>query len=408
MIHKAKTQGWTPDACAPILEGNNGNGLRRQIAAKACGVRVMKITRLSVYHVDLPLEHPYWLSGGRLKVDVLDATLLKMETDSGITGWGEGTPWGHTYVPAHGPGIRAGIETMAPFILGQNPRRILDVERAMDMALPGHLYAKSPIDMACWDIAGQAADVPIADLMGGGSRTPRAIASSVGAKTVEDTRTVIDRYRQRGYVAHSVKIGGDVARDIARIRDVESIRREGEIVLYDVNRGWTRQQALRVMSATQDLGVMFEQPCETLDDIAAISGRHAAPVSVDESLVTLQDATRIARDGLAEVFGIKLNRVGGLTKAARMRDIALAHGIDMFVMATGGSVLADTEALHLAATVPDANCHAVWACQDMITAEIAGGRGPRNTDGHLCLPEAPGLGVHPDEAALGKPVAIYK
>ena len=261
--------------------------------------------------------------------------------------------------------------------------------------------------MACWDIAGQAAGVPIADLMGGGSRTPRPIASSVGAKTVDETRAVLDRYRQRGYVAHSVKIGGDVERDIARVRDVESIRLPGEIVLYDVNRGWTRQQALRVMHATQDLQVMFEQPCESLDDIAAISGKHAAPVSVDEALVTLQDAARIARDGCAEVFGIKLNRVGGLTKAARMRDIALAHGIDMFVMATGGSVLADTEALHLAATIPDANCHAVWACQDMLTVDIAGGRGPRNIDGHLHLPETPGLGVHPDEEMLGEVVAHY-
>ncbi|MDA3859401.1 MAG: mandelate racemase/muconate lactonizing enzyme family protein [Roseovarius sp.] len=367
----------------------------------------MKITRITVYHVDLPLEHPYWLSAGRLKFDVLDATFIKVETDAGITGWGEGTPWGHTYVPAHGPGLRAGIKTMAPFILGLDPRRVLDVERAMDLALPGHLYAKSPVDMACWDIAGQAAGVPIADLMGGGSRAPRAIASSVGAKTVDDTRAVIERYRQRGYVAHSVKIGGDVARDIARVRDVESIRLPGEIVLYDVNRGWTRQQALRVMSACSDLNVMFEQPCETLDDIAAIAGKHAAPVSVDESLVTLQDATRIARDGLAEVFGIKLNRAGGLTKAARMRDVALAHGIDMFVMATGGSVLADTEALHLAATIPDENCHAVWACQDMLSVDIAGGRGPRNTGGHLHLPETPGLGVHPDEDALGTPVATY-
>ncbi|SLN52076.1 mandelate racemase/muconate lactonizing enzyme family protein [Ruegeria meonggei] len=367
----------------------------------------MKITRLSVYHVDLPLEHPYWLSGGRLKFDVLDATLVKVETDSGLTGWGEGTPWGHTYVPAHGPGIRAGIQTMAPFVLALDPRRVLEVERAMDTALPGHLYAKSPIDMACWDIAGQAAGVPIADLMGGGSRTPRPIASSVGAKTVEETRAVIERYRNRGYVAHSVKIGGDVERDIARVRDVESIRRPGEIVLYDVNRGWTRQQALRVMTACADLGVMFEQPCESLDDIAAIAPRHAASVSVDESLVTVQDAARIARDGLAEVFGIKLNRVGGLTKAARMRDIALAHGIDMFVMATGGSVLADTEALHLAATIPDPNCHAVWACQDMITIDIASGRGPRNRDGHLHLPETPGLGVHPDEDALGDPVGVY-
>ena len=368
----------------------------------------MKITSITVFHRDLPLEHPYWLSGGRLKFEVLDATFVKIETDAGITGWGEGTPWGHTYVPAHGPGIRAGIETMAPFVIGLDPRRVLDVERAMDLALPGHLYAKSPIDMACWDIAGQAAGLPIADLMGGGSRTPRPIASSVGAKTVDETRAVIDRYRQRGYIAHSVKIGGDVERDIARIQDMEDIRKPGEIVLYDVNRGWTRQQALRVMSATEDLNVMFEQPGESLDDIAAISQKHAGPVSVDESLVTLQDATRIARDGIAEIFGIKLNRVGGLTKAARMRDVALAHGIDMFVMATGGSVLADTEALHLAATIPDQHCYAVWACQDMITLDVAPGRGPRNKDGHLNLPETPGLGVHPDENLLGDPVATYR
>ena len=367
----------------------------------------MKITRISVYQIDLPLEHPYWLSAGRLKFETLDATLVKIETDAGLTGWGEGTPWGHTYIPAHGPGIRAGIETMAPFVPGLNPRRVLDVERAMDLALPGHLYAKSPIDMACWDIVGQAAGLPISDLMGGGSRTPRPIASSVGARTAEETRAVINRYRQRGYIAHSVKIGGDVTRDISRIRDVEDLRVPEDIILYDVNRGWTRQQALRVMSAVEDLNVMLEQPCETLDDIAAIFGKHASPVSVDESLVTLQDATRIARDGIAEIFGIKLNRVGGLTKAARMRDVALAHGIDMFVMATGGTVLADTEALHLAATIPDANCYAVWACQDMITVDIAAGRGPRNIDGHLHLPEAPGLGVHPDADILGDPVAVY-
>ena len=368
----------------------------------------MKITRITVYQVDLPLEHPYWLSGGRLKFETLDATLVRIDTDAGLTGWGEGTPWGHTYVPAHGPGIHAGIETMAPFVLGLDPRRVLEVERAMDLALPGHLYAKSPIDMACWDIAGQAAGMPIADLMGGGSRTPAPIASSVGAKTVEETREVMERYRARCYWVHSVKVGGDVARDIARIRDVEATKPAGERILYDVNRGWTRQQALRVMTAVSDLDVMFEQPCETLDDIAAIRALHPAAVSVDETLVTLQDAARIARDGLAEVFGIKLNRVGGLTKAARMRDIALAHGIDCYVMATGGSVLADAEALHLAATIPDDNRLGVWACQDMLTVDIAGGRGPRNIDGHLHLPEAPGLGVHPDVDALGGAEAVYQ
>ena len=367
----------------------------------------MKITSITVYQTNLPLEHPYWLSGGRLKFEVLDATLVKLETDEGLIGWGEGTPWGHTYVPAHGPGIRAGIETMAPFLLGLNPQKVLEIERAMDLALPGHLYVKSPIDMACWDIAGQAAGLPIADLMGGGSRTPAPIASSVGAKTVEETREVLARYRDRGYWVHSVKVGGNVDQNIERIQDVETHRPINERILYDANRGFTRQQALRVMRATEQWKVMFEQPCETLDDIAAIRPLHSAPVSVDECLVTLQDAARVARDGIAEVFGIKLNRVGGLTKASRMRDIALAHGIDIFVMATGGSVLADTEALHLAATIPDDNMLGVWACQDMITAEIADGAGPRATKGHLHLPEQPGLGVHPQESTLTK-VARYE
>ena len=367
----------------------------------------MKIASITVYQASLPLEHPYWLSGGRLKFEVLDATLVKLETDEGLIGWGEGTPWGHTYVPAHGPGIRAGIETMAPFLLGLNPQKVLEVERAMDLSLPGHLYAKSPIDMACWDIAGQAAGLPIADLMGGGSRTPAPIASSVGAKTVDETREVLARYRDRGYWVHSVKVGGDVDQNIERIQDVETHRPVKERILYDANRGFTRQQALRVMQATEQWKVMFEQPCETLDDIAAIRPLHSAPVSVDECLVTLQDATRVARDGIAEVFGIKLNRVGGLTKASRIRDIALAHGIDIFVMATGGSVLADTEALHLAATIPDDNMLGVWACQDMITAEIADGAGPRATKGHLHLPEQPGLGVHPQESTLTK-VARYE
>ena len=67
-----------------------------------------------------------------------------------------------------------------------------------------------------------------------------------------------------------------------------------------------------------------------------------------------------------------------------------------------------SEALHLAATIPDENCHAVWACQDMITVDVADGLGPRNVDGHLSLPGGVGLGVHPNENALGDPLGVYK
>lgn len=368
----------------------------------------MKITRITVFQRNLPLKDPYWLSGGRLKFEVLDATFVRLDTDVGLVGWGEGTPWGHTYVPAHGPGIRAGIETMAAAILGQDPRKLELVERSMDLCLPGHLYAKQPIDMACWDIAGKACGLPIADLLGGKRDTGTPAASSVSSGKLKSMVDIIEQYRTLGYVVHSAKVGGsDTDRDIERIRHLESIRQPGEIILYDVNRAWTRREAIIVMNAVSDLGVTFEQPGETLDDIAAIRKLTTSPISVDESLVTLQDGARIARDGLAEVFGIKLNRVGGLTKARRLRDVAIAHGIQLFVMATGGSVLADTEAAHLAQSVPVELIRACWSCQDMLTLDVAPARGPRCVKGFITIDDTPGLGVEPDQSLLGKSVAIY-
>lgn len=368
----------------------------------------MKISRISVFQVDLPLSQPYFLSGGRLRYDVLDATFVQIETDAGITGWGEGTPWGHTYVPAHGRGIRAGIETMAPFIMGLDPREILTVGRAMDIALPGHFYAKSPIDLACWDIAGQEAGRSIASMLGGRRETGTRIMSSVSSGTPDYMLNIIKDYRKIGYSGHSVKVGGDAEKDIERITFLEKNRLPGERILYDVNRAWTRREASIVMNATAHLGVSFEQPCETLDDIEAVRRLTTSPISVDESLVTTQDAARIARDGIAEIFGIKLNRVGGLTKAVRMRDIALAHDIQIYVMATGGSILADTEAAILAATIPDHMCLGTWACQDMLTVDIAPkDQGSRNQNGHLFVSGTPGHGITPNEDKLGDPVAIY-
>jgi len=279
----------------------------------------------------------------------------------------------------------------------------------MDLALPGHGYAKQPIDMACWDILGQSCDMSIADLLGGKRGSGTAVASSVSTGTPEKMLELIEQYRKAGYRAHSVKVGGnDTDHDIERIRFIEANRKAHEIILYDVNRAWTRREASIVMNAVAELGVTFEQPAETLDDLAAIRMVTRSPISVDESLVTLQHACRIAREGIADVFGIKINRVGGLTKARRIRDVALAHGIQMFVMATGGSVLADTEAAHLAQSIPEEFIRACWSCQDMLAVDIAPGSGPRCVDGTICIENKPGLGVIPDENLLGRPVAVYE
>ena len=367
----------------------------------------MKITRITVYRRKLPLAEPYWLSGGRLRFDKLDASFVRIKTDTGLIGWGEGTPWGETYLPAHGLGIRAGIETHAPALIGMDPRNAGQIERAMDLALPGHLYAKAPLDIACWDIAGQASGVPVATLLGGAYSTPVPVASSISTGTPEEMQALIDRYRARGYRVHSAKVGADVAQDIARIRHLEAHRQADDRIFYDVNRAWTRAEAVTVMNAVADLPVTFEQPSETLDDCLAIRRLTRAPIAIDERLETLGDMTRIVTDRIAEQINIKINRVGGLTKAARIRDLAMAHGIRIAVMPTGGTVLADTDATHLAQTIPEPFLFAGWSCQDMITVDPAPGRGTRTRDGTMTIPMEPGLGVAPDEDWLGAPVGIY-
>lgn len=94
----------------------------------------MKSAKISVCQKVPPLEHRNWLSTGR----------PKLERDDGIAGRGEGMPRGHSHAPAHGPGIRAGIGTVAPVVLGPDPRKVPTVERATDLARPGHLCAAAP------------------------------------------------------------------------------------------------------------------------------------------------------------------------------------------------------------------------------------------------------------------------
>jgi len=104
----------------------------------------VKITRVEVYRAELPFSGGiYSLSRGRTYTG-FDATFARVLTDDGSEGWGESTPFGATYVAAHGPGTRAGLTEVAPAVIGLDPRCSDKINDAMDEALAGHLHAKSP------------------------------------------------------------------------------------------------------------------------------------------------------------------------------------------------------------------------------------------------------------------------
>ncbi|MCP4766118.1 MAG: hypothetical protein GY875_07585 [Gammaproteobacteria bacterium] len=146
----------------------------------------------------------------------------------------------------------------------------------------------------------------------------------------------VQRFRDLGYRVHSCKVGADVAMDIERIDLLGANECAGEIMFYDANRAWLPREAITVLNSIMGVSSWFEQPCETLDEIAQVRRQTRYPICVDEGLHSIEDLIRIQRDGIAELVNIKINRVGGLTRARRMRNFCLATGITMLVMDTDG------------------------------------------------------------------------
>ena len=368
----------------------------------------MRISRISVWQMELPLHTPYFLSGGRLRFDSLDSTIIRIDTDEGLSGWGEACPWGHTYLPAHGPGVRAGLGVLAPSVIGLDPRGLDHLNAVMDAALPGHPYVKSAIDIACWDIFGRAAGMPLWQCLGGHEATPVAVNSSIPTGTPDEMIELIRTASAAGYRTHSAKIGGtDIAADIARIDAITAALPDGESVTFDINRAWQPATAVQVLNSVTSRD-WVEQPCETLDQCAHVAERVPQPIMLDESMHGFQDHLEAWRRGACQGVKVKPNRLGGLTRARQVRDFGVSVGWQMHIEDFGGTALADTAAIHLAASTPDANRLASWLCHYHLALDPVPGQGARNSGGVAVPPSAPGLGVAPDETAIGAPVATYE
>lgn len=367
------------------------------------GRSILQIIGITMWQLDLPLKR----LGGRLKFEKLDSTFVRVDTDAGVSGWGEGCPRDNTYSPAHGPGVRAGIGTLAPLLLGQDPRSLEAINRTMDVALPGHLYVKSAIDTACWDILGKATGMPLWRLLGGTEADPVAVNSSISTGTSDKMIALIRDAYSEGYRTHSAKVGGsDPVADIARIQAIEAALKADETVTYDVNRAWLPAVAIQVLNNVSVRG-WIEQPCETLQQCAQVARRIIQPIMLDECLHTFEDHLLAWRLNACEGVKVKPNRVGGLTKARQIRDFGVSVGWQMHVENLGGSALADTAAIHLASSTPVANRLASWLCHHQLAVDPVPGQGARNIDGFAAPPTAPGLGVEPDVAALGIPASVF-
>ena len=366
-----------------------------------------RIERIDVFGYDLTYVHgDYVMSSGRV-VNRLASTVVRVTTRDATTGFGEVCPLGTTYLPAHAAGARAAIGEVAPAVLGADATNLADIHRRMDSALMGHDYAKSAIDVACWDAFGRLVGKPVATLLGGVLQAELPLYVAIPLGPPAEMAAFARRERAAGIRRFQLKLGAEPAEDAERVAAVVAETGPGDEITGDANGAWRRQAAIQFANLVRDVPrFRLEQPCPTLEECLAVRRLTTLPMVLDEVITDLHALLRAAEAHAMDQINLKVSRVGGLLPARLLRDTAVALGIRLMIEDTWGGDIVSATTAHLAAGVPPAALFAVSFMNDWTNEHVAGYR-PRSSGGVGRVPDGPGLGIEVDVAALGEPFATF-
>ncbi|MET9862546.1 mandelate racemase/muconate lactonizing enzyme family protein [Streptomyces smyrnaeus] len=352
----------------------------------------MRVVGIDCFGYNLRYAHgEYVMSGGRAATSEI-GTLVRLRTDEGLEGWGEITPLGNRYLPTHWAEVRAALHTLAPALLGQDPTNVSAVRRTLDGVLLGGTYAKAAIDVACWDLLGKACGQPIATLLGGVLQEDFPLYEAVPLTSPEAMADFVVLREEAGIARFQLKVGNDPLEDAARTRAVVDAAASDTLVVADANGGWNLRAAQIAVASMAGLPVFVEQPCRKTEDCVFAMRHSSLPLVLDETVLTTTDVFRAKHDAGAVSVNIKISRVGGLTGAARMRD--LMQELDMMVSVedTWGGDIVSAAVSHLAASTEPENFQNASFMNDWTDGHVAGHQ-PRSRNGRGAAPTGPGLGI---------------
>jgi len=363
----------------------------------------MRIKEIHIYRHELPVKNgPYTMANA--EVWSLDSTLVKIISDCGYTGWGETCPVGPTYAPSHALGARAALSQMAPGLIDIEITGMRDLHRKMDGLLNGHNYAKAAIDIAMHDLVSRKLGISVCEYLGGPVRdmVPSYYATGVGKP--DEISRLAKQKADEGYPRLQIKVGG---RPIEI--DIEVIRKVWETVggrmrlAVDGNRGWTTTDTLRVSRECEDIPFILEQPCNTVDEMAAIRNQLRHGLYMDESATDLSTVLKVVGNGLVDGFGMKVTRIGGLLPMTTFRDICEARSLPHTCDDSWGGDIIAAACVHIAATVNPRFLEGVWLAQPYIDGHYDECNPVQIIKGHVPVPQGHGLGITINEEIIGSP-----
>ncbi|TRM12016.1 dipeptide epimerase [Lentibacillus cibarius] len=364
----------------------------------------MKITAIEAFVIELPLIEPFTIS--YVSYDKMPSVIVKVTTDDGWTGYGEGVADEHVTGESVESVYQVITKTLAPLLIGENPFNQERVHAIMDRTILGVPTAKAALDIACFDIAGKALGVPAYSLLGGRFHDRFPITHVLSIDTPEMMADKAEKHVAKGYTSFKLKVGYDRQDDVDRIKAVhDRVGRQAKIRV-DVNQGW--QSSAAALQALNDLNNVsldwLEQPvlASDIDALREVKAKATVPIMADEALTGFKEMREIITKRAADKVNIKLMKCGGMYPAAKLAAMAEMAGMDCQVGSMVESSIGSAAGFHVAFS------------KKMITSvELTGPLKFSRDIGNLHydvpfiqLNTRPGLGVDIDEAILND-VTVY-
>jgi L-alanine-DL-glutamate epimerase-like enolase superfamily enzyme len=334
---------------------------------------------------------------GPADLPAVDSLLVKVTTDQGWEGWGEGFALRGIAVTQ-----RAIHDLIAPICVGQDASRIsalmLDVQKELQVFGRGGAvtHALSAVDIALWDIAGEAAGAPLHRLLGGGSAD---LASYASLEAYADPSVVRDRVRQAlddGFM--SIKLHET---EPAAIRAAREEAGADVDIMVDVNCAWTVNQVRGLADELREFRLKWLEepvwPPENYDGLAEVRSTGGIPIAAGENVATLMDFDRLLSAGAVDFVQPSPAKMGGVSELCKVFPLAAIHNVTVMPHSfyDGPGLLA---AIHAMAAFGAVDAMIEWRYFDLEAQIYGDALVPEG--GRVEVPQGPGLGIDPDPEVI--------
>jgi muconate cycloisomerase len=362
-----------------------------------------KITDITVHIVRIPARAVH--SHGSGDVAGVDSAIIEITTDTGITGWGEASPWAVFTGTTEGNAAALHVH-LRPHLIGQDP---VLVEKHLNMAgkvIVGHNEAKAALEMALLDITGKISGFSVSELVGGRQRDSIPLSYTVANPDFDANLEEIASAWSDGVRILKLKTGfADHSFDIMRLEKLRKLYGDDVSLRIDYNQGLPAYDAIRKIRDLEAFNPAFvEQPVKMheREALAEITRVIDTPIMADESVFDPYQAFHGAHDRIADIFALKLMKAGGIRNALKVAAIARIAGLEVYGGCMFETGIAHTAGAHLMGCVPDLllGCEyyqtTYYSQEDILVKTFAA------TDGTVHVPTAPGLGFEINRDTLKK------